>query len=325
MGCGSMPKPEKVRIVSELAEKLRRAAGWILMNYIGMSAEDMNALRRAMRERKLEVKVIKNTLFLRALRQANLDGKLAEFVVGPLAVIFGYDDAVEVARAVVKAQAEFEPLKIRGGLIEGIICPPELVDELSKLPSKVEMFGMVVGAILSPLNGIAGILQSMLYVLTDAIRQIGEGATHTQQTIETDGGVSIMEVSEKVRTLFEEIKGLTLLEAKQLYELLKEEFGIAATPVAAVAAPVAGVAAPTAEAQPAATEKTEFDVILQSAGEQKIQVIKVLREIISGLGLKEAKELVESVPKPIKESVSKDEAERIKEKLEAVGAKVEIR
>ncbi|MCX7777197.1 MAG: 50S ribosomal protein L7/L12 [Armatimonadota bacterium] len=134
-----------------------------------------------------------------------------------------------------------------------------------------------------------------------------------------------MEVSEKVRTLFEEIKGLTLIEAKQLYELLKEEFGITAAPVAAVAAPVAAGIAPAAEAQPAVAEKTEFDVILQAVGEQKIQVIKVLREVIPGLGLKEAKELVEGAPKLVKEGVSKEEAEQIKEKLEAAGAKVEIK
>ncbi|MCS7252509.1 MAG: 50S ribosomal protein L7/L12 [Armatimonadetes bacterium] len=134
-----------------------------------------------------------------------------------------------------------------------------------------------------------------------------------------------MEVSEKVRTLFEEIKGLTLIEAKQLYELLKEEFGITAAPVAAVAAPVAAGIAPATEAQPAVAEKTEFDVILQAVGEQKIQVIKVLREVIPGLGLKEAKELVEGAPKLVKEGVSKEEAEQIKEKLEAAGAKVEIK
>lgn len=320
-----MPKPHKVRMVAELVEELKRASAWVLVNYTGMSAESMNSLRRAMRERNLKVKVIKNTLFLRALREANLNGKLTEFVVGPLALIIGYDDAVEVARAVVKAEEEYQPLVIKGGWIEGLVCTPELVSELSKLPSKVEMFGMLAGAIISPLHGIAMMVQSLLYALTDAIRQISEGVGQTQQSIASNGGVSTMEVSEKVRTLFEEIKGLTLLEAKQLYELLKEEFGIAAAPVVAAAAPVAAVAAPTAETPAAAAEKTEFDVILTSVGEQKIQVIKVLREVIPGLGLKEAKDLVEAAPKPIKEGVSKEEAERIKEKLEAVGAKVEIK
>ncbi|MFA4028936.1 MAG: hypothetical protein GDYSWBUE_001502 [Candidatus Fervidibacterota bacterium] len=325
MGCCAMPKPQKVRMVSELVEELRKASGWVLVNYTGMSAEDMGSLRMAMREKKLKVKVIKNTLFLRALKEVNLNGKLAEFVVGPLALIIGYDDAVEVARAVVKAEEQYEPLTIKGGWIEGLVCTPELVAELSKLPSKAEMFGMVAGAIISPLHGIGMMVQSLLYAVTDAIRQISEGIGQIQQSIAQDGGVSTMEVSEKVRTLFEEIKGLTLIEAKQLYELLKEEFGIAAAPVVAAAAPAATVAAPAAEAQAAVAEKTEFDVILQAVGEQKIQVIKVLREIIPGLGLKEAKDLVESAPKPIKEGVSKEEAQQIKEKLEAVGAKVEIK
>jgi len=113
-----------------------------------------------------------------------------------------------------------------------------------------------------------------------------------------------------------------VLELSEFIKELEEKFGVsAAAPVAAVAA--APGAAPGAEAAPA-EEKTEFDVILVEAGGQKIQVIKEVRAI-TGLGLKEAKELVESAPKPVKEGVSKEEAEEIKKKLEAVGAKVEIK
>lgn len=122
-------------------------------------------------------------------------------------------------------------------------------------------------------------------------------------------------MSEKITAMIEEIKGLTVLELSELVHALEEEFGVSA---AAMAAPAAGAAAPAAE------EKTEFDVVLAEIGAEKIKVIKVVREI-TGLGLAEAKALVEAAPKAVKEGVSKDEAEELKKKIEEVGAKVELK
>ena len=122
--------------------------------------------------------------------------------------------------------------------------------------------------------------------------------------------------SEKVTAVMEEIKVLSVLELAELVHALEEEFGVAA---AAVAAPAAGGAA-----APAAEEKTEFDVVLAEVGAEKIKVIKEVRGI-TGLGLAEAKAVVEAAPKAIKEGVSKEEAEAMKAQLEAVGAKVEIK
>ena len=125
--------------------------------------------------------------------------------------------------------------------------------------------------------------------------------------------------SEKVLNLIEEVKGLTVLELSELVKELEEEFGVsAAAPVA-----VAG-AAPAAGGEAAEEEKSEFDVVLTEAGAQKIQVIKAVREI-TGLGLKDAKDLVDNAPKAIKEGVSKDEAEEMKSKLEEVGAGIELK
>jgi large subunit ribosomal protein L7/L12 len=116
--------------------------------------------------------------------------------------------------------------------------------------------------------------------------------------------------------IIEAVKNMTVLELNELVKAIEEEFGVTA------AAPVAVMgAAPGAEA---AAEKTEFDVVLADAGAQKIKVIKVVREI-TGLGLKEAKDLVDNTPKPLKEGVSKEEAEEIKAKLEEVGASVEVK
>ena len=120
-----------------------------------------------------------------------------------------------------------------------------------------------------------------------------------------------------IAAIIEEIKGLTILELNELVKAVEEEFGVsAAAPVGVVA--VAGGAAPAAE------EKTEFDVVLASAGAKKLDVIKVVREI-TGLGLKDAKDLVEAAPKAIKEGASKDEAEAIKKQLEEAGASVELK
>ena len=122
--------------------------------------------------------------------------------------------------------------------------------------------------------------------------------------------------------VIEFLKGMTLLEASQLVKEIEETFGVSAA-AAAVAAPMAGPGG-GAEAAPAAEEKTEFDVILQAIGGNKINVIKVVREV-TALGLKEAKDLVEAAPKAVKEGVSKEEAETIKQKLSDAGATVEAK
>ena len=124
-------------------------------------------------------------------------------------------------------------------------------------------------------------------------------------------------MNEKSTQILELVKGLTILELADLVKALEEEFGVSAAPVAVAAAPGAAAA-------PAAEEKTEFDVVLKAAGASKLNVIKVVREL-TGLGLKDAKDLVESAPKAIKEGVSKEEADKIAEDLKAAGAEVEVK
>ena len=126
-------------------------------------------------------------------------------------------------------------------------------------------------------------------------------------------------MADKVAKMIEEVKALTVLELSELVKALEEEFGVsAAAPVAVAAAPAAGGDAGAAE------EKSEFEVVLAAAGAEKIKVIKVIRDI-TGLGLKEAKELVDGAPKSVKAGIGKDEANEIKTKLEEVGAQVEVK
>ena len=124
--------------------------------------------------------------------------------------------------------------------------------------------------------------------------------------------------SEKITNILEEIKSLTIIELADLVKAVEDEFGVSA------AAPVGVVAVAGGAAAPAAEEKTEFDVVLKSFGAKKLDVIKAVREI-TGLGLKEAKEMVEGAPKTVKEGVSKDEAETVKKALEEAGAEVEVK
>ncbi len=129
-------------------------------------------------------------------------------------------------------------------------------------------------------------------------------------------------MSDKLEKIYQELSGLTVLEVSELVKMLEDKWGVsAAAAMPAFAMPMPGQGGPVAEA---VEEKTEFDVILADAGAQKINVIKEVRAI-TGLGLKEAKDLVEAAPKPIKEAVGKAEAEEIKKKIEAAGAKVEIK
>ena len=124
--------------------------------------------------------------------------------------------------------------------------------------------------------------------------------------------------SEKITNILEEIKSLTIIELADLVKAVEEEFGVSA------AAPVGVVAVAGGAAAPAAEEKTEFDVVLKSAGDKKLNVVKAVKEI-TGLGLKEAKEMVDGAPKTVKEGVSKEEAESIKKALEEAGAEVEVK
>jgi large subunit ribosomal protein L7/L12 len=125
------------------------------------------------------------------------------------------------------------------------------------------------------------------------------------------------ETSAKVAQVLDLVSGMTLLEAAELVKAFEVKFGVSAAPVAAAAGPAAAAAAPAAE-------KTEFDVVIVNAGANKLQVIKVVREFTT-LGLKEAKAVVDSAPKAVKEAVPKEEAEKMKAKLEEVGAKVELK
>jgi len=313
-----MPKPEKIQMVNEFVEKIRKAKGFIVTTYTGLNAQQMTELRRRLKKEGAELRVIKNTLFARALQQLGYGGELVQRLRGPLAVVFGYDDPVLAPKLVYNLRRDYEVLSLLWGIIEGRLYEVQQLETIATLPSKDELLAEATGYILAPLYNFVGLINAVLWEFTAILEVVIE----KQGGITEGQGGSQMAASTKVQELFEALKGLTLLELKQLVDLFKEEFGVtAAAPVAVAAAPTA---APAAEATTAVEEKTEFKVILKAVGEQKLQVIKAIREVVPGLGLKEAKDLVESAPSVVREGISKEEAQKIKEKLEAVGATVEI-
>lgn len=313
-----MAKLEKIQIVNELAEKIRRAKGFVVTTYMGLDAQQMTELRRLLKKEGTELKVVKNTLFARALQQVGYDGELTSRLRGPLAVVFSLEDPITAPKVIHRLRKDFEPLSFLWGIIEGQLYEAHQLEAIATLPSKEELFAQAIGYIVAPLYNFVGLINGILWEFTAILEAVIEkqGGIHEEQ------GGSQMAASTKVQELFEALKGMTLLELKQLVDMFKEEFGVtAAAPVAVAAVPTG---APAAEAAPAVEEKTEFKVILKAPGDQKLQVIKAVREVVPGLGLKEAKDLVESAPSVIREGISKEEAQKIKEKLEAVGATVEI-
>jgi large subunit ribosomal protein L7/L12 len=221
---------------------------------------------------------------------------------------------VSAPKVIHQLRKDYEALSLLWGIVEGRVYDGSQLEAIATLPSREQLVADLLGALLSPLSALVGVVDALLWELTAVLEAVME--KHSGR----EGG-SNMAAATKVQELVDAIKGMSLLELKQLVDALKEEFGITGVAPVAVAAP----GAPTAVAEtPPAEEKTEFKVVLKSAGEQKLQVIKAVREVVPGLGLKEAKDLVESAPSVLRDGVSKEEAQQIKEKLEAVGAVVEI-
>ena len=231
-----------------------------------------------------------------------------------------------VAKALADSARDTKVLEIRGGVMQGRVITGADVEALAKLPPFDVLRGQVLGAIIAPLNAIAGLVNAPLqnlYGLIDArIEQLGSDTGTVSDPLppnrrpkpkrcltprcQTPTKPRRKKPMAAVDTIFEGLGKLTVLELVDLKNKIEEEWGItAAAPVA-----VAAAGAPAGDGA-AVEEKTSFDVVLTGAGAQKIQVIKVVRAV-TGLGLKEAKDLVDSAPKPVKEGVNQEEADQIK-------------
>ena len=223
---------------------------------------------------------------------------------------------------------------MRGAVLNGKRVDADAVTRLATLPSRDVLLGQLAGGIVSPLTTMASLLAAPLRNLGYALQQVArsEGRESAGITVKHRLTGFDLPATERNQTematitqdqVLEAIDGMTVLELSEFIKKFEERYGVTAAAPVAMAAPAAAGAAAGAPAA-AAEEQTEFTATLTEIGPNKIPVIKVVREL-TGLGLKEAKDLVDAAPKPVKEGVTKDEADKIKAALEEQGAKVEIK
>jgi large subunit ribosomal protein L7/L12 len=311
-----MKKEEKATAIAELTEKFGRARLAILTECAGMPVNQMTELRRQLRGAKAEYCVIKNTLAVRASAGTILADAKPHFK-GPTGLVIGYDDPVlpaKILRDFIQGEKRAEKIKVTVGVLEGKLVQAADLAAIAQLPKKEVLIAMLLSAMQGPIRGVVYALSGVLSKFVRVIAAI-------QDKKKGEGDMSAAAGTKLSQDeLIKAIEGMSVLELADLVKGLETRFGVTAAAPVAMAAPAGGGAA----AAPA-EEKTSFDVVLVSApADKKIQVIKVVRELTS-LGLKEAKDLVEGAPKPVKAGVTKEESDTMKKKLEESGAKVEIK
>jgi large subunit ribosomal protein L7/L12 len=306
-----MNRTQKTEEVEQLKEDFAKITGAFLLDFRGMKVVDATELRRQVFKMQGKLKVIKNTLADLAAQDLPLK-VLSSYFKGPTAIAYSEDDVVGLAKVLNTIAKDNPNLVIKAGYLEGTLIEGKKIGEVANLPNKTTLRGQVVGLIASPLRRLMYVLSGNLSKLLLVLSEI--------QKSRPDSSGGEMNTEEIIKS----IEDMSVLQLSQLIKALEEKFGVSA----AMAAPVAvggGAAAGAGAAEEKKEEKTTFDVILASfPADKKINIIKVVREV-TNLGLKEAKDLVEAAPKPLKEGVTKDEAESIKKKFAEAGATVEVK
>src|SRR4051794_40520741 len=278
----------------------------------------MSALRGRLRQAGAEYQVAKNTLTRFAAEKAGRAG-LLEDLQGPSAIAFGFDDPAGLAKSLQEylRTSRTVNLVVKGGVLGDRRLTADDIGRIADLPPRETVLGQTLGSVIAPLSSflmlVAAPLQNVIGVL-EARRQQIEESGEAGATQEGTG----MANEELIAT----IEKMSVLDLVELKKELEDRWGV----TAAVAMAPAGAAAPAGDGAAAAPaeEQTEFNVVLTNFGANKINVIKAVRELTS-LGLKEAKDLVEAAPKPVKEGVPKDEAEAAASKLREAGATVDVK
>lgn len=306
-----MPTAEKEKAVAELRERFSRAVSVVGAEYRGVPAGEMDRIRARLRGEKVELKISKNRLAKIASKGTPFE-PLAAKMVGPVSLAFSYESDVAAAKLVSEYAKKEKSLVLIGGVVGGQFYDGAQIKAIGALPGRDVLRAMLLSAF-------QGASRNFVVVLNGAARKFMYLLTALKENKEKNpnsiGGQEMSNITaEDVKSY---LNNLSVLQLVELTKSLEEAWGVsAAAPVAVAAAPAAGASA--------AAEQTEFTVVLTAAGDKKIQVIKVVREA-TGLGLKEAKDLVDGAPKNVKEKVKKDEAEKLKKLLEESGATVEIK
>jgi large subunit ribosomal protein L7/L12 len=303
-----MNRTEKEKAVDQLKQDFQNVDSAFLVDFRGMKVVDATELRRQIYKSQGKLMVVKNTIAVRATQDTRMK-VLADYFKGPTAIAYA-EDVVALAKILNTTSKDNPNLVIKAGYLDGSLIEGKRIGEVANLPTKGVLHAQVVGLVASP-------LRRLVWVLNATIQKFLAVLSEIQKSRPDSGGE--MNTEEIIKSIEE----MSVLQLSQFIKALEEKFGVSA----AMAAPVAmsgGAAAPSGEAAKA-EEKTQFDVILAAfPADKKINIIKVVREV-TNLGLKEAKDLVEGAPKPLKEGVSKDEAETIKKKFAEAGATVEVK
>jgi len=313
----SKPAVNKVETVDELQGVLAKARTIVMADFTGLPVSDFDKLRLECFKHQVGFRVAKNTIAKLVLERLGHKG-LDNVLTGPTGFCIGFDDPIVPIKLLSDFIKEKQKPVIKGGLVEGILYNPQQVEQLKNIPPREVLLGQVVGALVGPLSGFVYVLQEILRSFVSVVDQMASKAES-----DATGRLGLSATGGSVQAIIEAIEKMTVLELVELKKALEEKFGVtAAAPMAfGGGMPAAGGAAAAVEE---VEEQTEFNVILTSFGANKIGIIKEVRAI-TNLGLKEAKELVDGVPKAIKEAVTKEEAQAIKAKIEEAGGSVELK
>ena len=311
----AQPAAKKVATAVNLEQMLQESSSVLMADFTGLSVAQFDNLRLECFKNEIRFFVTKNTLAKLVFEKLGHTG-FDKILTGPTGFCFGFDDPIVPIRILYDFIKVHKLPEVKACLLDGKIYNPEQVEELKDIPSRDVLIGMIVGSIASPLGGFVSTLNEIVrsfVSVVDAVREKAEADPAGRDGLSAIGG--------SVESIIEAIEKMTVLELVDLKKALEDKFGVSAAAPVAMAGMMPGAGAAEAEE---VEEQTEFDVILTAIGDKKIQVIKEVRAI-TGLGLKEAKALVDEAPKPIKETISKDEAMEIKEKIEGAGGQVEIK
>jgi len=312
-------RAQKEQTVDALAEKISRSQIVIVTDYRGLTVAEMSALRGRLRQAGAEYQVAKNTLTRFAAEKAGRAG-LVEDLTGPSAIAFGFEEPAALAKSFQEylRTTRTTNLVLKGGVLGDRRVTADQIGQLADLPPRDVVLGQTLGSVVAPLS-------SFLMLITAPIQNVIGVLEARRQQLEESGEAGGAQEGTGMANdeLIATIEKMTVLDLVELKKALEERWGV----TAAVAMAPAGAAAPAGDGAGAAApaeEQTEFSVVLTNFGANKINVIKAVRELTS-LGLKEAKDLVEAAPKPVKEGVPKEEADSAAAKLREAGATVDVK
>jgi ribosomal protein L7/L12 len=305
-----MNRTEKQTEVEQLKQDFAKITSAFLVDFRGMKVVDATEMRRQILKSQGNFKVIKNTLASLAAKDLPLN-VLDKFFEGPTGIAFTDKDASALAKVLNTFSKDNPNLVIKAGYLEGTFIEGKRIGEIANMPSRSQLQAQIVGLLASPLRRLVWVLNGTIQKFLVVLSEINKTRP------ESSGGE--MNTEEIIKS----IEDMSVIQLSQLIKALEEKFGVSAAMAAPVA--VAAGAPGGAAAEEKKEEKTQFDVILKAfPADKKINIIKIVREV-TNLGLKEAKDLVEGVPKPLKEAVSKEEADTIKKKFAESGAEVEVK